>query len=51
MQTSSILNWVVAVGLVISWLPPFQGAPRIITINILQVVGYWNREILTSSLC
>jgi len=51
MQTSSILNRVVAVGLVISWLPPFQGAPRIITINILQVVGYWNREILTSSLC
>ncbi len=38
MQSSSILNWVVAIGLVISQLPPFQDAPPITIGDLLQIV-------------
>jgi hypothetical protein len=39
MQASSILNQVIAVGLITSQLPPFQNVPPIATIDLLQVVG------------
>ncbi len=42
MQMSSILNWVVAIGLVISWLPPLQNTPPITTSDLLQVIGFWH---------
>jgi hypothetical protein len=35
MQVSSILSWVVVVGLIISWLPPLQDTPPITTIDLL----------------
>jgi hypothetical protein len=39
-QTSSILNRVVDVGLVISQLPPVQDTPPITTSNLLQAIGF-----------
>jgi len=39
MQTSSILSWVVAIGLAIYRLSPLQDTPPITTVNLLQVVG------------
>jgi hypothetical protein len=42
MQTSSILSWVVVVGLATSWLSPLQDTPPITTVNLLQVVGFWH---------
>jgi hypothetical protein len=35
MQASSILSWVIVVGLATSWLPPLQDAPPITTIDLL----------------
>jgi hypothetical protein len=46
MQTSSILSWAMVVGLTNSRLH----TPIAMT-NLLQVVGYWDREFLTLSLC
>jgi hypothetical protein len=51
MQTSSILSQVVVVGLIDFWLPPLQDTPPIAMIDLLQVVGCLDGEILTSSLC
>ncbi len=38
MQTSSILSWVVAIGLTTSRFPPLQNTPPITTSNLLQAV-------------
>jgi hypothetical protein len=45
MQTSSILNQAIAVGLGTSWLPPLQYAPPITMTNLLQAIGCWDKEI------
>jgi hypothetical protein len=42
MQMSSILSWMVAIGLVISSLPPLQNTPPITTTNLLQAIGFWH---------
>jgi hypothetical protein len=39
LQTSSILSWVIVVGLTTSWLPPLQNTSPISTIDLLQVAG------------
>ncbi len=39
-QLSSILSWVIAIGLTTSRLPPLQNTPLMTTIDLLQVVGY-----------
>jgi hypothetical protein len=51
MQASSILSWVVAVGLANSRFPPFQNAPPITMADLLQAVDCWDKEIVTFSLC
>ncbi len=45
MQESSILSWVIMVGLVTSRLLPLQSTPLIPTTNLLQAIDCWNREI------
>jgi hypothetical protein len=49
MQTSSILNQVVTIGLVTSRLPPFKDTPPITTINYYKwsIIG----DILTCIIC
>ncbi len=42
MQASSILSWVVVVGLTTSWLSPLQDTPPITIVNLLQFVGFWH---------
>jgi hypothetical protein len=44
MQASSILSWVVTVGLVTSQLPPLQYAPPITTTDLLQAVSWLLRQ-------
>jgi len=41
-QLSSILSWVITIGLTTSRLPPLQNTPLMIIIDLLQVVGYWH---------
>jgi len=45
MPISSILSWAVAINLAISWLPPLQDTPLIVTVNLLQMVNFWLGEI------
>ncbi len=40
MQTSSILNWVIVVGLAIPQLPPLQNTPPITMAGLLQAVDF-----------
>jgi hypothetical protein len=40
LQTSSILNWVVAISLTTSWLPPFKDTTPITTTDLLQEVDF-----------
>jgi len=40
MQKSSILSWVIVVGLAISWLPPLQDTPVITMVNLLLIINY-----------
>jgi hypothetical protein len=45
MQTSSILNQAVVVGLVTSQLPPLQDTPPIIMVDLLQPVDFLHQQI------
>jgi hypothetical protein len=40
MQTSSILNWAVVVGLITFRFPSLQDTPPITAANLLQVIGF-----------
>ncbi len=51
MQTSSILSRAIVVGLITSWLPPFQNTLPITTADLLQAVSCWDKKILTFPLC
>jgi hypothetical protein len=51
MQASSILSWVVVIGVTTSQLPPFQDTSPITTADLLEVVNCWDKDILTFSLC
>jgi hypothetical protein len=41
MQASSILNQVVAIGLIVSQFPPFQNTPPITMADLLQIIKFY----------
>ncbi len=50
MQASCIISWAIVVHLATSQIPTFQDTAPIAMVDLLQAIGCWDGEFLTSSL-